>query len=72
MVLIEKEWVGMGHKFLERTGKEAGKSSEISPIFLQFLDCVAQLLYQFPCSFEYNHTFLITIADEVSHFSAKF
>lgn len=36
-----------------------------SPIFIQFLDCVHQLMHQFPLSFEYNMTFLLEVAVNV-------
>lgn len=51
-MLVEKEWMGYGHKFGDRGGW--GDSEEKSPIFLQFLDCVAQLVKQFPNEFEFN------------------
>ncbi|VDD79562.1 unnamed protein product [Mesocestoides corti] len=44
---------------------EASSSEERSPIFLQFIDCVWQMMIQFPASFEFNETFLITILDEL-------
>lgn len=30
-------------------------------MFLLFLDCVWQILHQFPCSFEFNEHFLVTL-----------
>eukprot|EP00466_Bigelowiella_natans_P007960 jgi/Bigna1/82439/fgenesh1_pg.92_\ len=42
-VLIEKDWIGFGHKFKDRLG---------------FLDCVWQLTEQFPDKFQFNERFL--------------
>ncbi|VDL18852.1 unnamed protein product [Hymenolepis diminuta] len=44
---------------------EVSSLEERSPIFLQFIDCVWQMMTQFPASFEFNETFLITILDEL-------
>ena len=66
-VLIEKEWIAYGHKFLDRCNHTASQqlAKEESPIFLQFLDCVHQMLVQFPTQFEFNERFLIDLLDAV-------
>ncbi|XP_064618787.1 myotubularin-related protein 10-A-like isoform X2 [Lineus longissimus] len=61
--LVQKEWVAMGHKFTQRLGITAKNEQEESPIFLLFLDCVWQLLQQFPSSFEFSETYLTTLWD---------
>lgn len=60
-MLLEREWLAFGHKFSDRCGHgcQTDDSSERCPVFLQWLDCVHQLLRQFPCSFEFNETFLV-------------
>ncbi|XP_029096016.1 myotubularin-related protein 8 [Monodon monoceros] len=70
MILIEKEWISMGHKFSQRCGHLDGDVKEVSPIFTQFLDCIWQLMEQFPCAFEFNENFLLEIHDHV--FSCQF
>lgn len=70
MILIEKEWISMGHKFSQRCGHLDGDSKEVSPVFTQFLDCIWQLMEQFPCAFEFNEIFLLEIHDHV--FSCQF
>lgn len=62
--LIQKEWVALGHPFSDRIG-HVHQTAEKSPIFLLFIDCVWQLINQFPESFEYSETFLTTIWDSV-------
>ena len=63
-VLIEKDWLSFGHQFAKRGGINIKdeEESQISPIFLQFLDCVHQLIYQFPNSFEFNNDFILFLA----------
>ncbi|XP_052867794.1 myotubularin-related protein 10-B isoform X1 [Anopheles cruzii] len=64
--LIQKEWIILGHPFSDRLGHVAAvKSTERSPLFLLFLDCVWQLLQQFPTSFEFSETFLTTLWDSL-------
>eukprot|EP01133_Synstelium_polycarpum_P005963 gene5963-6907_t len=61
-VLVEKEWLSFGHKFGQRCGQVYGKDEdERSPIFIQFLECVYQMIGQFPSKFEFNSHFLRTI-----------
>ena len=80
IVLIEKEFISMGHKFAERCGHQVqGKTlcladeqplidntvpskNQRSPIFIQWLDCVFQILRQYPHKFEFTSYFLIHIA----------
>jgi myotubularin-related protein 1/2 len=59
-VLVEKEWLAFGHKFEERFGTHA-HPDERSPVFLQFLDCVHQVVHQFPTAFEFNSNYLIAL-----------
>lgn len=60
-MLVETEWLDYGHKFGDRCGHQenADDVSEQCPVFLQWLDCVHQLLKQFPCLFEFNEAFLV-------------
>jgi len=66
-VLIEKEWLSFGHKFMDRIshGQCDFWNHEQSPVFLQFMDCVHQLLSQAPNAFEFTEKFLITIMENV-------
>lgn len=52
-ILIEKDWIRFGHQFGVRLaqGMNDPQGEEKSQVFLQFLDCVSQLLYQFPSDF---------------------
>ncbi|VDP24753.1 unnamed protein product [Soboliphyme baturini] len=66
--LIEKEWLKFGHKFSDRCGhifQPDSNSKEIAPIFTQFLDCVWQLMVQFPQAFGFNEHYLLTVHDHV-------
>ncbi|MEQ2179483.1 hypothetical protein GOODEAATRI_025400, partial [Goodea atripinnis] len=62
-VLVETEWLDYGHKFGDRCGHQENMDdvSEQCPVFLQWLDCVHQLLKQFPCLFEFNEAFLVKL-----------
>ncbi|XP_028976642.2 myotubularin-related protein 4 isoform X3 [Esox lucius] len=62
-VLVEMEWLDFGHKFGDRCAHQENSDdvSEQCPVFLQWLDCVHQLLKQFPCLFEFNEAFLVKL-----------
>ncbi|XP_066236331.1 myotubularin-related protein 7 isoform X1 [Saccopteryx leptura] len=65
MVLIEKDWISFGHKFNHRYGNLDGDPKEISPVIDQFIECVWQLMEQFPCAFEFNERFLVHIQHHI-------
>lgn len=95
-ILVEKDWISFGHRFLDRCGHLSSEKfftslgdttngnggadaaqaflasvqsrfasqhhiKETSPAFHQFLECVRQLLRQFPERFEFNECFLRTM-----------
>ncbi|RZF37483.1 hypothetical protein LSTR_LSTR005358 [Laodelphax striatellus] len=63
--LVQREWVVMGHPFCTRLGHVYNNDGEQSPVFLVFLDCVWQLLQQFPTEFQMSETYLTTLWDSV-------
>ncbi|XP_073497160.1 phosphatidylinositol-3,5-bisphosphate 3-phosphatase MTMR8 isoform X1 [Phyllobates terribilis] len=65
VVLIEKEWICLGHKFSQRCHHLEFDPKEVSPVFTQFLECVWHLMEQFPCAFEFSEKYLLEIHDHV-------
>ncbi|XP_020291268.1 myotubularin-related protein 10-B isoform X2 [Pseudomyrmex gracilis] len=61
--LLQKEWVAGGHPFCDRLGHIVKTTSEKSPLFLLYLDCVWQLCQQYPTEFEFTETYLTTLWD---------
>ncbi|NXQ22247.1 MTMRA protein, partial [Peucedramus taeniatus] len=69
--LVQREWVAAGHPFPRRLGLLCRDSPrEEAPVFLLFLDCTWQLLWQFPEDFGFTEAFLLALHD--SSFSPYF
>ncbi|XP_023797592.1 myotubularin-related protein 11, partial [Cyanistes caeruleus] len=69
--LVQREWVAAGHPFPRRLGLLCRDSPrEEAPVFLLFLDCTWQLLWQFPADFGFTEAFLLALHD--SSFSPYF
>eukprot|EP01138_Halocafeteria_seosinensis_P011609 gb/GECG01011859.1/.p1 GENE.gb/GECG01011859.1/~~gb/GECG01011859.1/.p1 ORF type:complete len:1244 (+),score=127.55 gb/GECG01011859.1/:1-3732(+) len=74
--LVEKEWCIFGHQFSRRSGTGCGHSrknygdKQRSPVFLQFLDAVWQLVNQRPSQFEFNGKLLMLLAEHI--YSGRF
>jgi hypothetical protein len=62
-ILIDKDWVAFGHMFTKRCIGTGGSKLQ-TPIFLQFLDCVWQIMRQHPSRFEFNENLLLILAEE--------
>ncbi|XP_075219113.1 phosphatidylinositol-3,5-bisphosphate 3-phosphatase MTMR4 isoform X3 [Lycorma delicatula] len=60
-VLVEREWLEFGHKFNDRCGLSEDVN-ERCPVFLQWLDCIHNLVRQFPCAFEFSNSYLVKLA----------
>lgn len=61
-VLVEREWIEFGHKFSDRcgTGVDSDDPNERCPVFLQWIDCVHQVLHQYPIAFQFNQAYLVS------------
>jgi len=76
--LIEKDFLSFGHPFHTRCAHGEGREQaaatndegQISQIFLQFLDCVWQLVDLFPEKFEFNSTYLLVLSENL--YSCRF
>ena len=72
--LVEKDFISFGHPFQMRCGhgfdSHTRSDNEMSPIFLQFLDCTYQLVHQFPHYFEFSTKYILVIMDHV--YSCRF
>jgi len=70
--LVEKDFLSFGHPFHTRCGHGEGKNEQgggdegqLSPIFLQFIDCVFQIVNQFPDYFEFNTKYLLLLSEHI-------
>eukprot|EP00047_Mylnosiga_fluctuans_P022522 m.121305 g.121305 ORF g.121305 m.121305 type:complete len:680 (-) comp9293_c0_seq3:222-2261(-) len=66
-LLVMKEFVLFGHPFGERLchlSETHTDATTIAPVFLLFLDCVHQLMHQFPLQFYHAQAFLVSLWDE--------
>jgi myotubularin-related protein 1/2 len=79
--LVEKDFLSFGHPFHTRSSHGEGRGgdgaassgsdeSQISPIFIQFLDCVYQLVNLFPEKFEFNEMYLLVLSEHI--YSCRF
>jgi len=79
--LVEKDFSAFGHPFHLRCAHGEGRNDntnsnsgndggQIAPIFLQFLDCVYQLVSLFPECFEFNTKYLLLCSEHV--YSCRF
>lgn len=83
--LVEKDFMSFGHPFHTRCAHGEGRGDsgtsnvsgapsvdegQISPIFIQFLDCVFQLVNQYPECFEFNAKYLLIVSEHV--YSCRF
>jgi hypothetical protein len=64
-VLICKEWISFGHRFATRSGFSNRDPKEMCPVFLQWVDCLFQIVRKFPTAFEFNINFLVALVDNL-------
>lgn len=53
----------MGHQFASRLGHRKEKKNMQAPIFLQWLECIWQIIQVAQTSFEFNEDLLLVVAD---------
>uniref|UniRef100_A0A8C5HVX8 Myotubularin phosphatase domain-containing protein n=1 Tax=Gouania willdenowi TaxID=441366 RepID=A0A8C5HVX8_GOUWI len=63
--LVQKEWVMAGHRFLDRCNHLKKNDKEESPLFVLFLDCVWQMMNQYPAAFEFTEAYLTVLSDSM-------
>ncbi|KAJ7986127.1 hypothetical protein DPEC_G00347570 [Dallia pectoralis] len=63
--LVQKDWVMAGHRFLDRCNHLKKNDKEECPLFFLFLDCVWQMMNQYPAAFEFTETYLTVLSDSM-------
>lgn len=65
--MICKDWLSFGYRFQLRTGHgdPSYGNDMLSPVFILWLDCMWQLMHQFPRMFAFTPAVLMEIADEL-------
>ena len=72
--LLVKEWLSFGHQFALRCatlaplehGHYTPSDEEMSPVFVQYIECVWQISQQLPKAFEFNSRYLATLLYHVT------
>ena len=76
--LIEKDWLSFGHQFRYRSGfyspidspPNVSNENQFSPIFIQWLDSIYQLMSQNYTKFQFNFELILFLAEET--FTGKY
>merc|ERR1712039_58397 len=65
LILVQKEFCSFGHQFRTRLALGEKATTESSPVFMQWLECVYQISAQFPDAFEFTSALLLQLGAEV-------
>lgn len=60
-MLLQKEWVSLGHPFTKRLGHTRNDPEDQCPVWLLFLDCVFQISIQHPLALEFTSEYLVAL-----------
>ena len=63
--LINKEWLSAGYSFCSSLMSIKGTESHFYPTFIMFLDCVHNIILQYPTEFEFTDLYLMEILDKI-------
>ena len=68
--MVEKDWLAFGHRFDKLTSPLRKGQGTQCPIFVQWLDCVHQMIEQNESAFEFTVDWLAWLAYQV--YSCRF